>query len=95
MNTKFEDHSKEFIDAVLSVDRKTGDLFPESFMKENTSFSSLDSMINAFGNVESVEDLSNNTDWDKFVSVNSSFNNWDEMLGAAKENFIRSAFQGI
>lgn len=95
MNIKFEDHSKEILDAVSSIDWKTGNLFPESFMKENTSFDSFDRMVKEFGNVESVEILNDNSEWDAFVSENSKYSNWNEMLDAAKDNFIRSAFQGI
>jgi hypothetical protein len=62
------------------------ELFPPSFMNEFTEFDNIDQMINKSGyQVQSSEDFENIPDdqWSDFVSGNTQFHNWNEMLNEA------------
>lgn len=72
----------------LKVDFK--DMFTEKFMRENTSFSSLQEFADASGfdwsTTESFEAIPDD-DMDKFVSSNSKFSSWSDMLNSAGTEF--------
>lgn len=63
-----------------------GELFPCSFMKKYTSFSSMEELVDAgFGDLdfESIPD----DEFDKHISASTKFNSWDEMLGEAASQY--------
>lgn len=64
------------------------ELFPNSFMQRYTKFSSIDEFELEsrfdFNDVESIPD----DELDVFVSENSSFSNWSDMLGKATEQYV-------
>jgi hypothetical protein len=62
------------------------ELLPESFMREHTRFVSSDEMIKQSGfKVEGQEDFHKipDTEWDEYISKNTSFSSWKEMLETA------------
>ncbi|WP_210410848.1 hypothetical protein [Leptospira sarikeiensis] len=67
------------------------ELFNTRFMRTYTQYSSFEEMLNASGNeIESQSDLdslSENLEWDLFVSQNSRFRSWEAMkIAAGKEH---------
>lgn len=67
------------------------DLFTVQFMRSYTRFSSIDEMLEAGGvKIGSQADLKDvpNDDLDCLVRNETGFNNWDEMLHAASEQWI-------
>lgn len=62
------------------------ELFPASFMKEHTSFSSIDELVAAGGfNVESASDFESipKDELDKHISSTTRFKSWKDMLDKA------------
>lgn len=67
-----------------------GELFPASFMRKYTSFSSMDELLDAGGfKVESQEDFEAITDeeFDKHIAKNTRFKSWEDMLGEATSQY--------
>ena len=67
------------------------ELFTQEFLRKYTDFSSLDDMFQKSGfNINSQDDFKNIPDeaWDKFISENSNFKSWKEMLNAAGKEWI-------
>lgn len=67
------------------------ELFAQGFLRKHTNFSSLDDMFQKSGfNINSQEDFKNIPDeeWDTFISNNSHFKSWKEMLDAAGNEWI-------
>ncbi len=52
----------------------------DSFIKNNTRFNGLESMLEECG-IEALDDSTMNK-WDHFISENSEFTSWDNMLKA-------------
>lgn len=66
------------------------ELFPASFMREYTSFSSMDELLDAGGfKVESQEDFEAIPDmkFDKHISANTKFKSWEDMIGEATSQY--------
>lgn len=65
-------------------------LFTDSFMRKYTNFANIDEFEKLSGfdysDIESIPD----SDLDKFVSDNTSFSKWSEMLGKATELYVAS-----
>lgn len=67
------------------------ELFADSFMKENTDFSTLDEMFEAFGysNFTQEEfDRIPDEEIDLKFSKSTKFNSWQEMLNTAGEIYV-------
>lgn len=67
-----------------------GELFPSSFMRKYTSFSSMDELLNAGGfKAESQEDFESIPDdeFDKHIAANTKFNTWEDMLSEATSQY--------
>ena len=67
------------------------ELFPASFMKKYTSFSSMDELLDASGfKVESQEDFEAipDTEFDKHISANTKFKCWEDMLHEATSQYV-------
>lgn len=67
-----------------------GELFPASFMRKYTSFSSMDELLDAGGfKVESQEDFEAipDTAFDKHIAANTRFRSWEDMLGEATSQY--------
>lgn len=67
-----------------------GELFPASFMRKYTSFSSMDELLNAGGfKVDSQEDFEAipDVEFDKHIAANTRFKNWEDMLGEATSQY--------
>lgn len=60
------------------------ELFTDSFLKKYTNFSSFNDFKNQeiFTKYPTLEDIPND-EMDEFVSSNTKFDNWDDMLGTA------------
>ena len=72
------------------------DLFHPQFMARHTSFQTIDEMLSASGfDVQSQEDFAAIPDgeWDGFVAERTEFKSWDEMKGAAAEEWASSKLQ--
>lgn len=72
------------------------DIFPTSFMRRFTQFSSIDEMVkNSPFKVECEEDFKNipDIDWDKYVKEKTYFQSWDQMLSKAGEEYIGKQVQ--
>lgn len=66
------------------------ELFPVSFMRKYTSFSSMDELLDAGGfKVESQEDFEAIPDieFDKHIRENTRFKSWEDMLGEATSQY--------
>lgn len=66
-------------------------LTPE-FISEHTRFASVEEMFNSSDfKIDSVEDFKNIPDdaWDRYISSESSFASWGEMLSAANAIWIK------
>lgn len=62
------------------------DLFNQQFLEKYTKFFSVEDMFTRSGfKINSEEDLKAIPDgeWDKFISANTNFNSWKEMLNTA------------
>ena len=67
------------------------DLLTIEFLNRYTSFSSVEELFEASGfKVDNTEDFEKipNDEWDEFISKNSIFKNWEEMLEKAGEEWI-------
>lgn len=67
-----------------------GELFPASFMRKYTSFSSMDELLDAGGfKVESQEDFEAipDVEFDKHIVANTRFKSWEDMLGEATSQY--------
>ena len=65
-------------------------LFPSSFMRKYTSFSSMDELLNAGGfKVELQKDLEaiHDNEFDKHIATTTKFKNWEDMLGEAANQY--------
>ena len=85
---KIENKFKKIIDEAEALAGKitVTDILTETFVSEHTSFSNIHEMIDKSGfTVETQKDLGKipDNEWDQFISQNSSFENWKEMLLAA------------
>jgi hypothetical protein len=68
------------------------ELFTQEFIKGNTNFENLDDMFKKSGfEINSQEDFKKipNEQWDSFISSNTKFKNWEEMLDAAVNVWTR------
>lgn len=65
------------------------ELFTQRFMSRNTTFTSLEAMLDAGGitKIESADDLSGK-DWDSHVARTTRFENWDAMFEAAAADWL-------
>lgn len=66
------------------------ELFPSEFMLRNTDFPSIDVMFEASGyQVESTEDLAAipDAEWDNYIQGRTRFQSWEEMKGAAVQEW--------
>ena len=81
----------EALDGEHSV--SLADLLNPAFLRGCSRFQSADEMFEASGfKIESPEDFKAipDTDWDTFISSNTSFSSWEEMqAGAAKAWFAK------
>ena len=66
-------------------------MFPTTFMEKHTNYNDIDSFFEAGGfNVETNEEFEQipESKLDSFVSANSEFNTWDEMLSLATDIYL-------
>lgn len=66
------------------------DLFPASFMRKYTSFSSMNELLEAGGfHVESQEDFDAvpGESFDKHIATTTKFKTWEDMLGEATSQY--------
>lgn len=66
-------------------------LFTTNFIRRHTDFGSMAELIDASGfSVESQEDFENipDAEWDVFISERTRFENWEDMLQAAVDEYI-------
>ncbi len=69
------------------------ELLSDDFISENTKFSTIDELFEASGfEVGTQEDFVNIPDleWDEHIRTHSSFENWQEMLNAASQEWVVS-----
>ena len=67
------------------------ELISTEFMKRYTNFQSIEEMMKEGGiDIESASEsqIESNTAWNEFVSKNTEFNSWKEMLVVAGEKYI-------
>ncbi len=67
-----------------------GELLSPDFMHRHTRFTTFEAMVTASGfKVESSEDFAAipNAEWDAFIRAATPFAGWDEMLGAAGQEW--------
>lgn len=74
----------------LSGPVKFDDLFPPEFMRRYTNVKSIDELLAASGRtINSTEDFEAipGDEWDRVVSTNTQFANWEEMKARAGEAY--------
>lgn len=67
------------------------ELFPCHFMLRYTDFNSIEHMLDKSGyNIRSQKDLDNipSDEWDDYISKNTRFNTWNEMMSAAGKEWV-------
>lgn len=72
------------------------ELFTPNFMQNNTQFSSFEAMLEASGfRIESSDDFLAISDaqWDQFISQQTQFTNWQEMLNAAAVELVKKQLE--
>lgn len=66
-------------------------LLPNSFIEEHTKFSSFAEMLKAASltpdMLRNIDEISKK-EFDKFISENTSFRNWEELANAAMQNLL-------
>ncbi|MEK0176169.1 hypothetical protein WN867_03575 [Tetragenococcus halophilus] len=69
---------------------KADKLFTKQFMKRNTDFNSLDDFVSNYDDSITSRNFHRalGRKFDKYVSSNSKFSNWNEMLTKAVENYL-------
>lgn len=68
------------------------EFFSPRFMRRHTEFDSIDAMLDASEwKIESLEDFRAIPDesWDEFVANNTRFETWEQMFGAAEEQYVK------
>lgn len=73
------------------------ELFPSEFMLLHTDFESVEALFAASGySIENSEDLAAIPDdqWDVFIRSRTRFASWQEMLGAAGEQYFGNRLTG-
>jgi hypothetical protein len=71
---------------------KLSELFPDDFIHDHTGFNTIDDLV-AESNQEAnfrtdFNGLKNNASWNHFISENTQFPNWEEMVQSALFSFI-------
>ena len=82
----------------LEGDVPFSDLFTPDFMRQYTSFDSIDSLFEAGGfHVETEEefDALPEKDLDQHIAKNTKFNSWKEMLDKAGEIYLENRLDSI
>jgi hypothetical protein len=81
----------ETLEKIKSV--PLGELMPPIFMTENTQFESVEGMFESGGfkadNEEDFKAIPDN-ELDEFISKNTKFQSWQDMLNSAGEEFIKN-----
>jgi hypothetical protein len=84
-----QDRLKKLADDAEELDGQSvplSEVLTDEFVHTNSPFDSLDNLIKASGyTVESQEDFEAIPDeeWDRFISDNTSFDSWQEMIDSA------------
>jgi len=69
---------------------KLAELLTDSFIKKNSNYNSLQSMIDSSPKeINSEKDLESE-EWNKFIKENSKFNSWEEILHAGYAEWIKN-----
>ncbi len=63
-----------------------GELFPDTFMKEHTRFSSIEELFES-GSFVSLNQTPSDEDIDGHVFITTDFNSWEEMADAAAKEY--------
>ncbi|MFW6027153.1 MAG: hypothetical protein ACOCRX_12530 [Candidatus Woesearchaeota archaeon] len=67
------------------------ELFNNNFMRRYTNYNSIDEMIEESNfKVETEEDFKkiSEDDWDEFIKKNTKFDNWQQMINKAGEEWV-------
>jgi len=68
---------------------KLTELLPDSFIKKQSNYNSLQSMIDSSPKeINSEKDL-DSEEWNKFIKENSKFSSWEEMLHAGYAEWVK------
>ncbi len=89
---KFKKNLNQKVQNLNSKPKTFADIFDYSFMSTYTKFSSInDFFTNGGFDVNSKEDFENinESDLDKYVSANSTFNSWHEMQKTASVEYVK------
>jgi hypothetical protein len=83
---------KDFENRINSLNGEIslGQLFSTEFMQNHTKFASFDELISNSGfKIESEEDISSipKSDLNKYISDNTNFNTWEDMLNQAGKEY--------
>ncbi|MEI7012838.1 hypothetical protein [Leptospira licerasiae] len=74
----------------------TSELYSPKFMRSNTKHSSIEEMVKSSGSEfktqNDLDSLSENPEWDSFVSQNSQFSNWEAMQAAAGKEYAEKVY---
>lgn len=98
MNNGFKDLEKQLTKMSKAAEELNGeneipfnDLFTANFISTNTDFPTMEAFEKAsgldFSNQETFEAIDENA-LDTFVSENSKFDSWEDMLGNASESWL-------
>lgn len=85
---QLQDFQKQAEEAAKPEDVSLSDLMPPAFMEQYTEYSTIDQMAEAYGGIESAEDI-NSDEWSAFVAEHSQFSGWTEMMQTAGQLRIK------
>lgn len=68
---------------------KLTELLTDSFIRNNSNYSSLQNMVDSFSGEIDSEKGFESKEWDEFVRTQSKFNSWEEMLQAAHDEWVK------
>ena len=66
------------------------ELLPDDFIRRNTDFETLQTMFDASG-IENPEEIGNEK-FSEFISSNTRFHSWQEMIEAASAEYFKGKF---
>jgi hypothetical protein len=68
------------------------DIVTDEFMVTNTKYGSLQEMVDSFGKLENAADINNSPEFDNFISENTEFESFQDILQSATLEMIRDRF---
>lgn len=84
-----------FIDEVkdeIEGTHKLTNIVTDEFMATNTKYASLQELVDSFGKLENATDINNCPEFNHFISENTKFSSFQDILQNAAIEMIRKKF---